>query len=199
MAKGKNKLKYSVRQNLKYLLKDYWGWKPSLIWTGLLYIPLAVIVPLLIALVPKIIIDVIEQGGGMNQLLWVVPVLVACMILIYIAERLVMLYVNDSGSLTMFRYMVAIDVKTMEVDYEYIAGTKGKTQREKAWKMIRGGGASYLYIDVVYLALNLIGLLSYGGVLATLHPVILVILAVSYLITWYINKKINAYIQSRTR
>ena len=197
MAKGKNKLKYSVRQNLKYLLKDYWGWKPSLIWTGLLYIPLAVIVPLLIALVPKIIIDVIEQGGGMNQLLWVVPVLVACMILIYIAERLVMLYVNDSGSLTMFRYMVAIDVKTMEVDYEYIAGTKGKTQREKAWKMIRGGGASYLYIDVVYLALNLIGLLSYGGVLATLHPVILVILAVSYLITWYINKKINAYIQSR--
>ena len=197
MAKGKNKLKYSVRQNLKYLLKDYWGWKPSLIWTGLLYIPLAVIVPLLIALVPKIIIDVIEQGGGMNQLLWVVPVLVACMILIYIAERLVMLYVNDSGSLTMFRYMVAIDVKTMEVDYEYIAGTKGKTQREKAWKMIRGGGASYLYIDVVYLVLNLIGLLSYGGVLATLHPVILVILAVSYLITWYINKKINAYIQSR--
>ena len=193
----KEKPRLSVFQNLKYLLKDYWSWKPSLIWTGLLYIPLAVIVPLLIALVPKIIIDVIEAGGGVNQLLWVVPVLVAAMIVIYLAERLIKLYVDDAGTLTMFRYMVAIDVKTMEVDYEYIASTKGKTQREKAWKMFRGGGASYLYMDIVYLALNLAGLISYGGVLATLHPIILVILAVSYVITWYINKKVNAYIQSR--
>ena len=197
MAKEKNKQKFSAAQNIHYLLKDYWGWKPSLIWTGLLYIPLAVIVPLLIALVPKVIIDVIEKGGGVDQLLWTVPVLVISMILIYLAERIVKLYVNDAGTLTMFRYMVAIDVKTMEVDYEYIASTKGKTAREKAWKMIRGGGASYLYIDVVYLVLNLAGLISYGGVLATLHPLILVILAVSYVITWYINKKVNAYIQSR--
>ncbi len=193
----KEKPRISAFQNLKYLLKDYWGWKPSLIWTGLLYIPLAVIVPLLIALVPKIIIDVIEAGGGVNQLLWVVPVLVISMILIYIAERIIKLYVDDSGSLTTFRYTVAIDVKTMELDYEYIASTKGKNQREKAWKMIRNGGASYLYMDVVYLALNLAGLVSYGGVLATLHPAILLILAVSYVITWYVNKKVNAYIQSR--
>lgn len=197
MANEKKNIKYSAMQNIMYLLKDYWGWKPSLIWTGLLYIPLAVIVPLLIALVPKVIIDVIEEGGGVDQLLWAVPVLVAAMILIYLAERIVKLYVNDAGTLTMFRYMVAIDVKTMEVDYEYIASTKGKTAREKAWKMIRGGGASYLYMDVVYLILNLAGLISYGGVLATLHPLILVILAVSYVITWYINKKVNAYIQSR--
>lgn len=197
MASEKKNIKYSAMQNIMYLLKDYWGWKPSLIWTGLLYIPLAVIVPLLIALVPKVIIDVIEEGGGVDQLLWAVPVLVAAMILIYLAERIVKLYVNDAGTLTMFRYMVAIDVKTMEVDYEYIASTKGKTAREKAWKMIRGGGASYLYMDVVYLILNLAGLISYGGVLATLHPLILVILAVSYVITWYINKKVNAYIQSR--
>jgi len=197
LAKEKNKQKFSAAQNIHYLLKDYRGWKPSLIWTGLLYIPLAVIVPLLIALVPKVIIDVIEKGGGVDQLLWTVPILVIAMILIYLAERIVKLYVNDAGTLTMFRYMVAIDVKTMEVDYEYIASTKGKTAREKAWKMIRGGGASYLYIDVVYLVLNLAGLISYGGVLATLHPLILVILAVSYVITWYINKKVNAYIQSR--
>ncbi len=193
----KQKGQHSVFQNLKYLLKDYWRWKPSLIWTGLLYIPLAVVVPLLIALVPKIIIDVIEAGGGVEQLLWAVPLLVGVMILIYIAERIIKLYVNDSGTLTMFRYMVAIDVKTMELDYEYIASTKGKNQREKAWKMIRGGGASYLHMDAVYLALNLAGLISYGGVLATLHPIILVILAVSYVITWYINKRVNAYIQSR--
>ena len=195
--KEKVQSKYSLFHNLSYILKDNWSWKPSLIWTGLLYIPLVVIVPLLVVLVPKVIIDVIEKGGGVDQLVWTVPILVAAIILIYLAERIVKLYVDDSGTLTMFRYMVAIDVKTMEVDYEYIASTKGKTQREKAWKMIQGGGASYLYLDLIYLALNLAGLISYGGVLVTLHPVILVILAISYGITWYINKKVNAYIQSR--
>lgn len=195
--KEKTKPKYSAFQNLCYLLKDYRTWKPSLIVAGILYIPLAVIVPLLIALVPKIIIDMIEAGGGLNQLLVVIPLLIIGMIVIYIAERIAMLRVDDSGLLTMFRYVVAIDVKTMDLDYAYIASTKGKTLREKSYKMMSNGGASFLYYDVVKLLLNLAGLLSYGSVLALLHPIILVVLAVSYVITWYINKRINIYIQSR--
>lgn len=197
LKKEKITPKYSAVQNFCYLLRDYWGWKPSLIWTGLLYIPLAVVVPLLIALVPKVIIDVIEADGGVNQLLWVVPLLVAGMILIYIAERIAKLYVDDTYMLNMFRYTVAIDVKTMELDYEYIASTKGKDLREKSYKTMRNGAANFLYLDAVLLLLNLAGLISYGSILATLHPIILVILAVSYVITWYINKKVNIYIQSR--
>ncbi len=193
----REKTNYSVFQNICYLLKDYWGWKPSLIWTGLAYIPLAVVVPLLIALVPKIIIDVIEKGGGVDQMMAVIPVLVVGMILIYLAERITKLYVDDTYMLNMFRYSVAIDVKTMELDYDYISSTKGKTQREKSHKTMRNGAANFLYLDIVFLLVNMVGLVSYGGILTTLHPVILILLAISYWITWQINKKINVYIQSR--
>ena len=188
---------YSVLQNAGYVIRDNWKWKPSLITVALLFIPLNVVVPLLIALVPKVIIDVIESGGGMERLLWVVPFLVAGMILIYIAERVTKLYVEDSGVRSMFRYQVAMDVKTMELDYEWMASNKGKTQREKAVKMVQESGASYMYGTMVLLACNALGLVSYASVLAMLDPIILVLLAVSYVITWYVSRAVNRYAQSR--
>ncbi len=188
---------YSVLQNAGYVIRDNWKWKPSLIIVALLFIPLNVVVPLLIALVPKVIIDVIESGGGMERLLWVVPLLVAGMILIYIAERVTKLYVEDSGVRSMFRYQVAMDVKTMELDYEWMASNKGKTQREKAVKMVQESGASYMYGTMVLLVCNALGLVSYASVLAMLDPIILVLLAVSYVITWYVSRAVNRYAQSR--
>lgn len=195
--KQKEKTKYSIFQNAIFTVTDNWKWKPSTIWTSLLWIPLHVIVPLLIALVPKIIIDTIENGGGARELVVVVPLLVAGMILIYIAERIAKLYVTDTGIRSRFRYQVAMDTKTMEMDYECMASTKGKNLREKGLKMIREAGASFFYMDVVLFLSNLLGLVSYGGILASLHPLILVLLAVSYGITWYIKKWVNRYIDSR--
>ena len=62
----KEKPKYSIFQNSMYIIQDNWKWRPSLLWVGVLHIPLKIIVPLLIALIPKIIIDVIEKGGGVK-------------------------------------------------------------------------------------------------------------------------------------
>lgn len=193
----KEKPKYSIFQNAMYIIRDNWKWRPSLIWVGILHIPLKVIVPLLIALIPKIIIDVIEQGGGVQQLLVVVPLLVAGMILLYIAERITMLYTDDSGIRSRFRYQVALDVKTMEMDYEFISNTAGKNLRDKAMKMVQESGAAFFYSDMINLISSALGLISYGSILAMLHPLILVVLAFSYAITWWVNRYVNRYIQSR--
>lgn len=193
----KEKPKYSIFQNTMYIIRDNWKWRPSLIWVGMLHIPLKVIVPLLIALIPKIIIDVIEQGGGVQQLLVVVPLLVAGMILLYIAERITMLYTDDSGIRSRFRYQVALDVKTMEMDYEFISNTEGKNLRDKAMKMVQESGAAFFYSDMINLISSALGLISYGSILAMLHPLILVVLAFSYAITWWVNRYVNRYIQSR--
>ncbi len=193
----KEKPKYSIFQNSMYIIQDNWKWRPSLLWVGVLHIPLKIIVPLLIALVPKIIIDVIESGGGVNQLLLTVPFLVVGMILLYIAERVTSLYIDDSGMRSKFRYQVTMDAKTMELDYEFISSNKGKTLREKAVKMLQDTGAPFFYSDLLMLIASSLGLISYGSVLAMLHPIILVILALSYAMTWWINRYVNRYIQSR--
>ncbi|MCI8633780.1 MAG: ABC transporter ATP-binding protein [Lachnospiraceae bacterium] len=193
----KEKPKYSIFQNSMYIIQDNWKWRPSLLWVGVLHIPLKIIVPLLIALIPKIIIDVIEKGGGVNQLLLTVPLLVAGMILLYIAERVTQLYIDDSGMRSKFRYQVTMDVKTMELDYEFISENKGKNLREKAVKMLQDTAAPFFYSDLLMLITSVLGLVSYGSILAMLHPLILVILALSYAITWWINRYVNRYIQSR--
>lgn len=193
----KEKPRYSIFQNASYTLKDFWSWKPSMIWIAILHIPLRIVVPLLIALVPKIIIDMIEMGSGVKELLIAAPILIVFMILTYIAERVTMLYLDDSGLRCRFRYQVAIDVKTMEVDYEYMASNEGKNLREKAVKMVSEVGIPWFFRDIVTLLCSTLGLITYGSVLTALHPAILLLLIASYLITWYVNKKINQYEDSR--
>lgn len=55
---------YSIWQNVIFVIKDFWGWQKILVIMGILRIPLMIFLPLLIALIPKVIIEILEAGGG---------------------------------------------------------------------------------------------------------------------------------------
>lgn len=191
------KYKYSIWQNTKFVIKDFWGWQKKLIVMGVLWIPLKIILPLLVALIPKVIIDIMEQGGGAPQLLVAVPLMTLFAICLYCGEKTADLWVSDSYMRARYRYMIQINEKTMDMDYELLSSARGKILRAKALKMIENQEASMFEYMLVALLTNALGLISYGGVLASLNPMILVILVLSYGITWYLHRWVNRYIESR--
>lgn len=62
-----NQTKYSIWQNARYVIKDFWGWQKRLIIMSIVRIPLIVVLPLLSAFIPKVIIEIMENGGGASQ------------------------------------------------------------------------------------------------------------------------------------
>lgn len=191
------KQKYSIWQNTKFVIQDFWGWQKKLIIMGVLWIPLKIILPLVVALIHKVIIDIMEQGGGAPQLLVAIPVMTLFAICLYCGEKTADLWVSDSYMRARYRYMIQINEKTIDMDYELLSSTKGKILRAKALKMIENQEASIFEYVLVALLTNALGLISYGGVLASLNPLILVVLVLSYGITWYLHRWVNRYIESR--
>lgn len=192
-----NQTKYSIWQNARYVIKDFWGWQKRLIIMSIVRIPLIVVLPLLSAFIPKVIIEIMENGGGASQLLIAIPIMTLITIFLYITEKIAHLWVGDIHMRARYRYLIRINEKTMDMDYEQLSSAKGKVLRAKALNDIdREEATSFMGCSVLLLA-NLLGFVSYGSVLAALNPWILVVLLFSYGITWFLNRWVNQYAQSR--
>lgn len=192
-----NQTKYSIWQNARYVIKDFWGWQKRLIIMSIVRIPLIVVLPLLTAFIPKVIIEIMENGGGAGQLLIAIPIMTLITIILYITEKIAHLWVGDIHMRARYRYLIRINEKTMDMDYEQLSSAKGKVLRAKALNDIdREEATSFMGCSVLLLA-NLLGFVSYGSVLAMLNPWILVVLLFSYGITWFLNRWVNQYAQSR--
>ena len=191
------KQKYSIWQNAWFVIKDFWGWQKKLVVMGIIRIPLVIILPLVVALIPKVIIDIMEQGGGAPQLVVAIPVMTVIAIFLYCTEKVASLWVDDSYMRARYRYLIRINEKTMDMDYELLSSAKGKILRARALRMLENQAATIFEGMLVALLSNCLGLISYGGVLATLNPWILVVLILSYGVTWYLNRLVNRYIESK--
>lgn len=116
-----NKLPYSLWQNTRYVIQDFWGWQKKLVIMPTLHIPLVVILPLLAALIPKVIIDLLARGGGAAELLIAIPLMTVIAIFLYISENVTKLWVGDGYIRFRYRYLIRINEKTMDMDYELVA------------------------------------------------------------------------------
>ena len=104
-----NQTKYSIWQNARYVIKDFWGWQKRLIIMSIVRIPLIVVLPLLSAFIPKVIIEIMENGGGASQLLIAIPIMTLITIILYIAEKIAHLWVGDIHMRARYRYLIRIN------------------------------------------------------------------------------------------
>ncbi len=187
---------YSIWQNVIFVIKDFWGWQKILVIMGILRIPLMIFLPLLIALIPKVIIEILEAGGGAPQLLVAIPGMTVIAAGLYVADRVTKLWVEDSSKRAHYRYLVRVNETTIDMDYELLFSAEGKVLRAKALKMLDNQMTTYLEQALVLLLGSGLGLIVYGSVLALLSPWILVVLCISCVVTFYMNLWVNRYMKA---
>lgn len=175
---------YSIWQNVIFVIKDFWGWQKILVIMGILRIPLMIFLPLLIALIPKVIIEILEAGGGAPQLLVAIPGMTVIVAGLYVADRVTKLWVEDSSKRAHYRYLVRVNETTIDMDYELLFSAEGKVLRAKALKMLDNQMATYLEQALVLLLGSGLGLIAYGSALALLSPWILVVLCISCVVNF---------------
>ena len=129
-----------------------------------------IFLPLLIALIPKVIIEILEAGGGAPQLLVAIPGMTVIAAGLYVADRVTKLWVEDSSKRAHYRYLVRVNETTIDMDYELLFSAEGKVLRAKALKMLDNQMTTYLEQALVLLLGSGLGLIVYGSVLALLSP-----------------------------
>lgn len=184
MQNENTKPKYSIHQNIIYILRNMWHWNKKLLFMSAARVPLLVILPFLGILMPKLVLDCLTQKSGPLHLTIVIGLVTLGMVLCstlseYLDGRITYDAVSNRG-----HYIILIDEKIMDTDYENLEDPKGQKMQEKASYANHNNscGTEAIVKALILLSSNFFGILLYGSILANLNPlIILFIIATSAL------------------
>lgn len=184
-----------MRENLKYMIKNWIQWdKKSLIYF-FIRVPAMVLQPIITAYIPKAMIDCINEGVTVGSLTLVVALLSVLVALTTWLTPFMQELLNGSARIIRMRYAVMAFQKNLNTDYINIESLEGREKNKRAMEFYR----SYYSSSADFLDTCNQLLVCIVGVIASLTLIykinimmILIILATcvgEFFLLKYLNKK----------
>ena len=181
--------------NYKYMYLNLWKWNKNCYFLCIVRSFLLVILPLCVALIPKIIIDLIIYNVPINQFIYIIVFLSLFICFFswiepYIKEKLVAVTEN-----TRVKYRIAAFEKLLNMDYKCLESNEEQQKYEKAKMFIYSGKymplLDFLDINTTFLS-SLLGIILYTFIITSINPVliifILIICILEYFLSLYLKK-----------
>ncbi|MDR1905762.1 MAG: hypothetical protein LBQ27_02440, partial [Clostridiales bacterium] len=173
----KTEVKYSDKDNVKYMLKNWWNFDKKSFFLYFMRIPPLVAMPILTALIPKLMIEAIESGSSPGQLLFMVGMMSFLIALITWINPFLQSKCTAVAENVNTDYRIKAFRKMMNAGYEYIESVKGRLafEKSKGFTQAWGSGLRGFFDSVVNLAVNITGLFTYTIILSVLDPALILI------------------------
>lgn len=194
----KNKDKYGMYSNFKYVLKKQWCFSKFGILIQFVRIISGVLVALAAILIPKIVLDSLEDKLSIeNILIKMIPAILIFGILTWLN------YASDIGlkrladCLRYSCYVKEINDIAIRQDYSVYISPEGKNVRQRAEIAVGESGQTGMnsfLTNITELGKNILGFASYFVILILLNPLIIILLIVSYAIDAFVSRFIQKWI-----
>lgn len=193
----KEKAKYSMFSNIAYALRNIWKWDKAFYLFFIPSIPLAVLMPLAAAYFPKVLIDSVESHQSVQKVISMIGIYFGALLIINLLDRFC------DSRLTMrqydisLRYQHAITEKHMRTDYANTDNPEANTKYQHAMGDACSGQCApeFIWRSLLGLFISLLGIFTYGSVIAIISPWILVLLFLSAYITYLVSRWQRNYIE----
>ena len=189
--------KHSRISNICYALGNIWKWDKAFYLFFIPSIPFAVLLPLAATYFPKILIDSIESHQSIQKIIYIIVIYFGGLLIInqlntLCGSRLQMRQYNIS-----LRYQYAISEKHMRTDYANVDNPEAVTKYKHAMNDACSGRCApeFIWQTLMGLLTSLLGIFTYGSIIATISPWILVLLFLSAFITYLISRWQTSYIE----
>ena len=173
--------KYNIFSNLAYVCKTINKWDKTAIIMFLIVIAITPVLRIAEMSFAPAIIYLIEKGFAIPQVLLGVLGLTVCVMLsafIYVkANKKVM----QKKSRLYKHFEIIFAEKIMDIDFELIEGPAARNIYQRANNSIKKSGPENLIYNFTYLVSQIALILSIGGIIATLEPLIIVYLIITQL------------------
>ncbi len=180
-------MKYSLLNNTVFALKMYWKARRSLIFFAGLGVVMRVAVPFTEILLPRVVIDQLTAGATPEQFIVTVGGLSALLALFTFAKRYSDPKIDENfGNVASYEYNFMTIEKQITMDYELLVNSDVKKLQDKANMAVGSNNtmAANLPRSLANLLVNILGFFLYGSVIASIKPVVLLLLIISALINW---------------
>lgn len=178
---------YSLGSNIMFSLRTHWRAKKSTLILCAIDTVMSVLLPFVRILLPKLVIDELTAGTAPAHFATVVGGAAALLLILnYVKGYTEVIATHSVGTIASIGSVFQMMEKRMDMDYEALEDPASKALEEKALRASESNHtpAHNIPRTLTRLISNILGFALYGSVIAVIHPVILVLLILSAVISW---------------
>jgi len=187
-----------LRTGISSSLSMYWKERKIILIICGIAIVMRVLLPYLGILMPKIVIDLVTAQVEPGRFFITVGATALLLVAVnYIKSFTDIITDHAVGTIGIGLIIVKSFHKMMRMDYELMEDPEYKEINDKARKAVNSNHAPAMNIPrtLVRLLSNSFGFLLYAGVIATVHPLILLVLFITAGVNWMMLRRARNYLQ----
>lgn len=196
MKKGQETRIHSDKENIKYMFSSWWNVDKTSVILSALRVPATIILPIVTALIPKIMIDYITENRSLQDMV----IAVGLMSLLFAGLSWIDPFLSSKvfTHLEKLRahYQILLFRKSMYVDYEDIESLEGREKCKRAETFFYNGAFNFTY-NIVGLVIGATGVGAFFAILTSINfGVVAIIVAscgIDALIRYALNRKEHKY------
>lgn len=183
--------------NIYYALKNIWKWDKAFYLFFIPSIPLAVLLPLVATYFPKVLIDSIESQQSVQKVIIIIGVYFGALLIVKLFNDLCKSKLHMRQYNLSCLYQHAISEKHMRTDYANTDNPEAITKYQHAMSDACSGQCApeFIWQSLLGLFISLLGIFTYGFVIAIVSPWILMFLFLSAFITYLVSRWQRNYIE----
>lgn len=173
-------------RSLKYHYKNLHDWTPKLFYMGILRVIPDLVLPVFTIVLPTMVVKGLEQKWDADKFAYYIGGLMIIMILFHLINARILTILTEEKDSYRFRYLIKLCNKKMDIDYDILESQEFQNRQRLAFHWIvewANGPMERCISSPGAIGACLIGMLIYGVILAKQSVMILVLIAISVLIT----------------
>ncbi|MBO0994303.1 ABC transporter ATP-binding protein [Bacillus sp. SD088] len=191
MKNTKDKISHGFFDNMKFMFREQWSFEKKALLFPIVYIIFDLIVSLIAIWLPKVVLDSINRSVSPPVFIATIgTITIGLMVLRYFSHYSEQGVLKSTVKILNMHFYIEKDWKILDMDYALSSSPEGKIKIEKGHdatsRNILVNMASF-YPNSTYLVKSLFGLISFSAIILLLHPIVIVILLISYLADAYIS------------
>lgn len=184
--------RYSAASNMLYCLVSTAEHLPALLLWCVLLVGANALIPILTTYLPKMVIDVIESGGGARALITVAASLSLAIALLAGIKKFTEKYISFIKYRMNTYYNRKVAHKGMTTDYQNQEDERFRRFQSESFTACNGHGSplTEVYDSGISLASGVVGLTVYFGILVSLNPLLILLIIITTSIKFLLNTRV---------
>ena len=191
----KRKPKYGMLSCVGYIYRLLWNTERGLVFTGIFTVPISLVLSALALYIPSFILSVLETSDNFSKVALIIAGLLLTQMLFSICNTILSIKIGSSEHLVLLQMEYMWTKKTRDRDWYLDFDPEVDIKNERAQKAMENNHSAGVHfpMDFSNMVSQILNFLLFGTVISTLHPIIILLLAVgcvlNYLMSAWERKK----------
>lgn len=183
-----------TKNNIIYIAKNWYKWDRRGTIFAFLRIPVAIVIPTLIAIIPKVIIETIERGISLEQFIFTISIFFSLAILLSWIQPMLEEKLNAFQKNISMHYAVEAFHKLLDMNYSVLESYDGRYKYERCKKFAFSGNTSdgaWAIVRVTGLLTALFGITTYLAIISIVDFKLVLLILLTCSFEYLFNKAIT--------